>query len=321
MADLNRGRLGEARSCRLRTIAVIALVAAMAGCAGGSPGTTSGGGSTAAPTAEPVHQGPSVLAAGDVGSCDGDGDEQTAALLDRLPGTVLVLGDTVYDEATARQFDRCYRPSWGRHLDRTRPAPGNHDYEVKGASGYFDYFGSRAGERGKGWYSFDVGEWHLIALNSNCSAVGGCGPGSEQEHWLRADLAANPARCTLAFWHHPRFSSGREHGSSRAVDGLWRALVDAGADVVLSGHEHSYERFAPLDEEGRVDQARGIRQFVVGTGGRSHYRFGSPISGSEVRQSGTFGVLHLTLGSDGYDWRFEPVSVGPATDAGSASCH
>lgn len=262
-----------------------------------------------------------MLAAGDVGSCEGSGDEQTGALLDRLPGTILLLGDTVYDRATARQYERCYRPGWGRHLDRTRPVPGNHDYGVKGAAGYFDHFGPRAGERGQGWYSFDVGGWHLIGLNSNCSAVGGCGAGSPQERWLRADLAAHPARCTLAYWHHPRFSSGREHGSNRDVDGLWRALVDAGADVVLSGHEHSYERFAPLDGGGQVDQDRGIRQFVVGTGGRSHYGFGSPVTGSEVRLSGSFGLLQLTLGAEGFDWRFETVDGRSPADSGSARCH
>ena len=327
MGEEQERRLGPTRSRRRRTVAsaalVAGLVAGLAGCAGGRPAGTpaTSGVGLPAPTAEPVHQGPTVLAAGDVASCDGSGDEQTAALLDRLPGTILVLGDTVYDEASTKQLERCYRPSWGRHLDRTRPVPGNHDYDGKGASGYFDYFGPRAGERGQGWYSFDVGEWHLIALNSNCSAIGGCGPGSEQARWLRADLAAHPARCTLAFWHHPRFSSGAKHGSSRAVDGLWSGLLDAGADVVLSGHEHSFERFAPLDVEGRVDQAGGIRQFVVGTGGRSHYPFGSPIAGSEARLSGSFGVLQLTLGPEGYDWRFETAQGGPPADSGSATCH
>jgi hypothetical protein len=262
-----------------------------------------------------------LLAAGDIASCACDGDEQTAALLDTLPGTVLTLGDTVYDDGTADEFRRCYRPSWGRFRDRTYPAPGNHDYETAGAGGYFGFFGPRAGQPGKGWYSFDLGRWHLIALNSNCEVVGGCQPGSEQERWLRADLAAHPARCTLAFWHHPRFSSGTTHGSDPAVGGLWTALYEAGADVVLVGHEHNYERFAPLDPLGRVDPARGVREFVVGTGGRSHYPFGSPLPGSEARNSDSFGLLELRLRPTGYTWRFVPVQGSSFQDSGTGRCH
>lgn len=303
-------------------LVVFTALALLAGCAvrdgSGGVGTT-GGPRPSGPVPQEIGDETTVLAAGDVGSCEGDGDEQTAAILDRLPGTILLLGDTVYDEASRRQYERCYEPSWGRHRGRTRPVPGNHEYEVRGARGYHDYFGPVAGERGRGWYSFDLGGWHLIALNSNCGEVGGCGPGSEQERWLRDDLAAHPARCTLAYWHHPRFSSGSKHGSSQAVDGLWDALVEGGADVVLSGHEHSYERFAPLDGDGRVDRAAGVRQFVAGTGGRSHYRFGDPIPGSEARTSGTFGVLRLTLAPEGYTWRFETVGGQPG-DAGSGEC-
>jgi 3',5'-cyclic AMP phosphodiesterase CpdA len=298
-----------------------------AGCAGGGAGTptvddTRTPGTRGPPATTAPGRGPStLLAAGDIAGCGTDGDEQTAALLDRLPGTVLTLGDTVYDDGSAGEFARCYAPSWGRFRDRTYPAPGNHDYRTPGASGYYDFFGSRAGPRGKGWYSFDLGGWHLIALNSNCDKVGGCATGSEQERWLRADLAAHPARCTLAFWHHPRFSSGTTHGSRKAVGDLWTALHDAGADLVLSGHEHNYERFAPLDPQGRVDPARGIREFVVGTGGRSHYRFGSPLPGSEVRNDDTFGVLQLQLRPTGYSWRFIPTREGSFQDAGSGTCH
>jgi len=262
-----------------------------------------------------------LLAAGDIASCASDGDEQTAALLATLPGTVLTLGDTVYDDGSPDEFARCYLPSWGRFLDRTYPAPGNHDYHFPGASGYYGFFGPRAGQRGKGWYSFDLGRWHLVALNSNCDAVGGCQPGSQQERWLRADLAAHPARCTLAFWHHPRFSSGATHGSDPAVAGLWRTLYRAGAEVVLMGHEHNYERFAPLDPLGGVDPARGVREFVVGTGGRSHYPFGSPLPGSQARNSDSFGVLQLQLHPTGYSWRFQAVQGGSFQDSGSASCH
>jgi 3',5'-cyclic AMP phosphodiesterase CpdA len=261
-----------------------------------------------------------VVAAGDIADCDSTSDEATAALLDRLPGTILALGDIAYERGSAKQFERCYAPSWGRHRNRTRPAPGNHDYKTDQAAAYFAFFGEQAGPPGKGWYSSDLGSWHLIALNSNCKKVGGCHPGSEQERWLRADLAAHPARCTLAYWHHPRFSSGEHHGSSNQVAGLWEALYDGGADVVLVGHEHNYERFAPLNASGEVDQARGMRQFVVGTGGRSLYRFGDPLPGSEVRDSTTFGVLTLQLAGRGYGWRFVPASENGLNDSGSDIC-
>jgi acid phosphatase type 7 len=302
----------------------VVLAAALAAACTGTPqaGDTSAS-ATAPSTASPAtgQRLTTLLAAGDIASCASDGDEQTAALLDTLPGTILTLGDTVYDDGAASQFARCYVPSWGRFRDRTYPIPGNHDYHTAGASGYFGFFGPRAGQPGKGWYSFDLGRWHLVALNSNCDEVGGCQPGSEQERWLRADLAAHPVRCTLAFWHHPRFSSGTTHGSDPAVGGLWLALYQAGAEVVLVGHEHNYERFAPLDPVGGVDQARGVREFVVGTGGRSHYPFGSPLAGSEARNSDSFGVLELQLRRAGYSWRFLPAPSGSFQDSGSASCH
>lgn len=269
---------------------------------------------------QPGVPGARVLAAGDIAGCAGQDDERTAALLDANPGTVLTLGDTVYEGGTAEEFARCYAPSWGRHLGRTRPAPGNHDYGNGRATAYFDYFGDVAGERDKGWYSFDVGRWHLVALNSNCTIVGGCGAGSEQERWLRADLAAHPSRCTLAYWHHARFSSGL-HGSNPVTAGLWLALEDAGADVVLTGHDHDYERFAPLAPDGRPTTTGGIRQFVVGTGGRSLYPFGVPVAGSEVRSAAAFGVLQLTLRDENYDWRFLPVAGSKFTDSGSDACH
>jgi acid phosphatase type 7 len=234
---------------------------------------------------------------------------------------VLTLGDTAYDDGSPDQFARCYMPSWGRFRNRTYPAPGNHDYQTADARGYYDFFGPRAGQPGKGWYSLNLGRWHLIALNSNCDAVGGCQPGSEQERWLRADLAAHPARCTLAFWHHPRFSSGTTHGSDPAVSGLWMALYQAGADIVLVGHEHNYERFAPLDPLGGLDPARGVREFVVGTGGKSHYPFGSPLPGSEARDNDSFGLLQLQLRPTGYTWRFLPAQGGSIQDSGTGSCH
>jgi acid phosphatase type 7 len=291
--------------------------------AAGCAGTPRAGDSSAPTTATEStgQQSTTLLAAGDVAGCDSGGDEQTAALLDTLPGAVLMLGDTVYEDGSAGQFAVCYVPSWGRFRDRTYPVPGNHDYQTAGASGYYQFFGPRAGQPGKGWYSFDLGRWHLIALNSNCEAVGGCQPGSEQDRWLRADLAAHPARCTLAFWHHPRFSSGTTHGSDPAVGGLWMALYEAGADVVLVAHEHNYERFAPLDPLGQVDPARGMREFVVGTGGRSHYPFGSPLPGSEARNSDSFGLLELRLSRAGYTWRFLPAQGSSFQDSGTDSCH
>jgi hypothetical protein len=304
-------------------VIVVAAAALAGGCAGTPrPGDTSPPATAAATTAKAAgHRSRTLLAAGDIASCTRSGDEQTAALLDTLPGTVLTLGDTVYDDGSAGQFARCYAPSWGRFRDRTYPVAGNHDYHTAGASGYYGFFGARAGQRGKGWYSFDLGGWHLIALNSNCDEVGGCQPGSAQVRWLRADLAAHPARCTLAFWHHPRFSSGITHGSDPAVGGLWVALFQAGADVVLVGHEHNYERFAPLDPLGRVDPARGVREFVVGTGGRSHYPLGSPLPGSEARNSDSFGLLEFRLRPSGYTWRFLPAQGSSFQDSGAGSCH
>ena len=288
--------------------------------------TRSGPRGTAAVTIPPTpttRSGETVtlLAAGDIGDCSSKGDEATAALLDARPqGVVATLGDNAYPRGTAREFADCYGPTWGRHRARTRPAPGNHDYETSHASGYFGYFGAAAGEPGRGYYSYDLGSWHVIVLNSNCGGTS-CRPGGVQERWLRADLAASGAACTLAYWHHPRFSSGSGHGSDDAVAPLFAALYEAGADVVLAGHEHHYERFAPLDPSGRVDTARGIRSFVVGTGGRSHYGFGDPITGSEVRDGNTYGVLELTLEPGAYGWQFLPEAGRTFTDSGRGTCH
>jgi hypothetical protein len=260
-----------------------------------------------------------LLAAGDIGDCNGSGDEATAALVAAREGTVATLGDTVYESGTASEFARCYAPSWGRFKDRTHPAPGNHDYATRRGAGYHGYFGAAAGTPGEGWYSYDVGPWHVVVLNSNCDAVG-CAAGSAQQRWLQADLAAHPARCTLAYWHHPRFSSGL-HGSTSEVAPLFQSLYDAGADVVLAGHDHDYERFVPLDPAGEPDPQRGIRSFVVGTGGRSHYPFPLQRLGSEVRIGDSFGILVLTLGSSSYRWEFVPVPGRDSHDAGTGTCH
>jgi hypothetical protein len=275
-----------------------------------------------------------VAAAGDI-ACDPADDSfgagagtasrcaqgRTADLiLARSPAVVLTLGDNAYEEGTLTQYRRSYDPSWGRLKAITRPAAGNHEYETAGAAGYFDYFGAAAGERTKGYYAHDVGAWRLYAINSNCFKVG-CGADSAQVRWLRADLAANPRACVLAYWHHPRFSSG-QHGSQTSMAAIFQALHDAGAEVVLSGHDHHYERFAPQNPAGGADNARGVRQFVVGTGGRSHYAFsGAPIANSQVRNADTYGVLFLTLRAGGYDWELAPEAGRTFRDSGSAACH
>ncbi len=198
--------------------------------------------------------------------------------------------------------------------------PGNHEYQSARAAPYFAYFGWRAGTPGKGWYAYDVGTWRVYSLNSNCASVGGCGPGSAQETWLRADLAANPRLCVAAVWHHPLFSSGL-HGNSAATRPLWQALYEAGADVVLNGHDHDYERFAPQRPDGRADPATGIREFVVGTGGKGLRSFGTVRANSQRRKSTVLGVLKLELKSSSYTWRFVPASGSSWTDTGSADCH
>lgn len=261
-----------------------------------------------------------LVAAGDIASCAGVGDTATAALVGLSPGTVATMGDNAYNSGTAGQFRNCYGPTWGQFKARTRPSPGNHEYGTPGAAGYFDYFGAAAGPAGKGWYSYDLGDWHVIVLNSNCARVA-CEAGSEQERWLRADLAASAHRCTLAYWHHPRFSSDARHGDNAAVGPFWDALYEYGADLVLGGHAHVYERFGPQDPAGRADPASGIRQIIVGTGGRNHYGFSGAKANSEVRNTGTFGVLQLALQAGSYEWRFVPEAGKTFTDSGTSACH
>ena len=273
--------------------------------------------------APPALQGPEpvIAAAGDIASSS-TGAAATAALLDAVnPDAVLALGDNAYSGGSPVEYATRYAPTWGVQALRTHPVPGNHDYDTPGAAGYFGYFGAAAaGVAGTGYYSYDLGAWHLVALNSNCTEAGGCAAGSPQEQWLRADLAAHPAACTLAYWHHARFSSGM-HGSHTAVEPLWQALYEAGADVILNAHDHDYERFAPQTPTGTLDAAAGLREFVVGTGGGSHYTVGTPIANSEVTNGDTFGVLELTLQPTGYDWRFIPEAGRTFTDAGSGACH
>lgn len=248
-----------------------------------------------------------------------DEDESTAALLDRFPNaTIFTAGDNTYDSGRAIEFQNCYGPAWGRHKDRTYPSPGNHDYMTDMAAPYFEYFGENAGEPGQGYYSYDLGDWHIVSLNSNCNEVA-CGEGSAQYEWLQADLAASPKHCTLAYWHHPRWSSGLA-GSSGWTYRFWNLLYEHGAEVVISGHDHDYERFAPMDTNGNLDP-NGIRQFVVGTGGTYLRGFGTVLPGSEIRETGTFGVIKFSLFPDRYEWEFIPVEGSTFTDSGSAECH
>jgi hypothetical protein len=248
--------------------------------------------------------------------------EQTAQLLDGLRGTVAPLGDLAYDHGSYEDFADCYGPTWGRHRHRTRPAVGSHEYETPGAAPYWDYFGAAAGEAGKGWYSYDLGSWHVVVLNSACAEVGGCFEGSPQLEWLRADLAANPAQCTAAYWHVPRYSSGQRHGDDLNYVPLWQVLYEHGVEFVMSGNDHHYERFAPRTPYGDLDVTDGIRQFVVGTGGRflREITTNAPPY-SETRDNTTHGILRMDLLEWGYEWEFVPVAGGTYTDSGATECH
>ena len=264
---------------------------------------------------------PVIGVVGDIASCYWERDSLTAYLMDSIPGPLLLLGDNVYEVGSIDEFRDCFAPDWGKNLERIYPVPGNHEYGTGQAAGYFTYFGDRATPREPGctsgcdgYYSFNIGTWHVVALNSEIPNTAG----SPQEQWLRADLAANPAVCTMAMWHRPTFSSG-QHNAGAAID-LYKALYDYGADVVLVGHDHDYERFAPQSPSGVLEYERGIRQFVVGTGGADlrDYRFIQP--NSEVRNSETWGVLKMTLHADSYDWEFQPIPGQTFTDSGSSPC-
>lgn len=272
-------------------------------------------------TPEPDSQSAVLVGAGDIADCrDLSGAEATAKLLDQIPGTVFAAGDLAYPDGSKENFE-CYDKTWGCAKARTRPAPGNHEFHSSGATPYFDYFGPAAGDPKTGYYSYELGTWHIIVLNSECKDVGGCNAGSPQEKWLRADLAAHPAACTLAYWHKPLFSSGSAHGDDLEIKPLWQALYEAGAEVVISGHDHDYERFAPQTPDAAPDPKRGIREFVVGTGGKNHRPLGSPHPNSEVRNADSFGVLKLTLRSGTYNWQFIPEAGKTFTDSGSGVCH
>jgi len=286
--------------------------------------------STAPPTASPAPTPVDavLVGAGDISSCTQTNDDRTAQLLDSVVaganGEVVVFaaGDNVYENGTLEEYQQCYDSTWGRHKARTRPAAGNHEYSTGNADGYFSYFGSAAGDPEQGYYSYELGTWHIVVLNtSNHCQLILCDGASPQVSWLRADLAAHPNFCTLAIWHDPLFSSGRVHGSSQYVQPFWETLHASGADVVVNGHEHNYERFAPQTPVGALDEEHGIREFIVGTGGESHYRAGPFLPNSEIGDGNSFGVLKLTLHPASYSWEFIPDEFGEFQDAGSGNCH
>ncbi|HZD10471.1 MAG TPA: alkaline phosphatase, partial [Candidatus Binatia bacterium] len=282
-----------------------------------TPTNTPTPGPTPTPTSTPSGGSVVFVGAGDIANCSRTTDEATALLLDGIPGTVFTIGDNAYPSGSATDFNNCYEPTWGRHKARTSPAAGDQDYATAGASGYYDYFGSAAGDPSEGYYSYDLGSWHIVVLNSNCSDIGGCTPGSPQGLWLQADLAAHPSTCTLAIFHEPLFSSSG--GDPDLVD-FWDPLYNVGADIILNGHRHYYERFALQTPGGLAAPGRGIRQFVVGTGGTNLSSFDAMPANLEVRNNVTHGVLKLTLYPTSYDWEFVPIAGQTFTDSGSADC-
>ncbi|WP_026422211.1 DUF7594 domain-containing protein [Actinokineospora inagensis] len=278
--------------------------------------TTNATTTTTPPTTNQPSADPVLVGAGDI-SDSGSGDTATAALLDNIPGTVFTAGDNVYDNGTASEFNTYYNPTWGRHKARTKPSPGNHDYNTSNASGYFGYFGSLAGPANRGYYSYDLGNWHIVSLDSEITKSAG----SPQEQWLRADLAASTKPCTLAYWHKPRWTSGSNHAPDTTATPLVQALYDYNAEVIVTGHNHQYERFAPMNPSGTADSARGLREFVAGMGGAGFYGFGTIQPNSEARNNNTHGVLKFTLHANSYDWQFVPEAGKTYADSGTGNCH
>jgi hypothetical protein len=317
----------------VKTLPAILAVACgvLGGCADSSQSATPAVKPIAPTTASVASQVPAadthvMVGAGDIAGCkEIEGARATAKLIEQIPGTVFALGDLAYERGSAAEFQNCYDSTWGAFKERTRPAPGNHEYAVnQQAPGYFQYWGAQAGPDTRGYYSYDLGSWHIVSLNTNCneSALGGCVKGSAQEEWLRQDLAAHPNACVIAYGHHPLFSSGLlpSHAMRPQLRDMWRDLYAAHAALYLAGHEHSYERFAPQDPDGHSDPVNGIREFVVGTGGRSHDPLGFAIANSEVRNTNTYGVLKLTLIPGSYSWQFIPEEGKTFTDAGTGFC-
>ena len=260
-----------------------------------------------------------LVGAGDVGNCDNDSGrhaQETGRLLDKIDGTVFVAGDAAYLHGNAAEFAGCFDPAWGRHKARMRPSPGNHEYVTPGATAYFDYFGGNAGAAGLGFYSYNLGAWHVVSLNSSAPAAAG----SEQYVWLQGDLAINrDARCTLAYFHFPRFTSGTTRDGLAMID-IWRLLYNSGVDVVVSAHHHGYERFDPQDADGLPNPASGVREFVAGSGGAPLYPF-MGIAPNSAQRISAYGVLKLTLRNDDYDWEFIEAGTEALLDRGTAVCH
>ncbi len=303
---------------RLYPLIGVALIAAVAiRCGGSSPSSPS-------PTPSPIPPGPDtgtpgppaiLVGAGDIGQCGSAAVAATALIIDRISGIVFTTGDNAYPNGSAANFRDCFEPHWGRHRERTRPTPGNHDYDTGGAAGYYNYFEDNAGPFGLGYYSYFAGSWRVIALNSEIPV----GPGSAQLQWLRSELTSSRPKCTMVYWHKPLFSSG-PNGPNRDMREIWRLMYEFDADLVVNGHDHLYERFAPQDPDGRIDQTRGIRQITVGTGGGALY---TPItSAANTEAIGVvYGVLRLTLSDGGYQWQFMPVPGASFSDAGMGQCH
>jgi hypothetical protein len=274
-----------------------------------------GGGPSASP-GDPV-----LVGAGAIASCGNTNDEATANILTTVDGTVFTVGDNAFDSGTLQEFQDCYGASWGAVLDRTRPAVGSREYITPDAAGYFAYFGPAAGPAKKGYYAYDLGHWRIYVLNSNCAKVGGCAAGSPQEKWLRADLAAHKNSCIGAYWQTARFSSGR-FGDDPRMQPFWQALYDHGAEFVINGHDHNYQRYVPMTPLGKVDRSKGIREFIVGTGGNGHTSLSTV--NPTIREAGSdlaYGVLRLTLHETGYEWQFLATSKAPFTDSGFETCH
>lgn len=305
-ANQESGRTFKYVACIALAFAAAILVAAM---------------SAAAPSfGQSAAQPATLVGAGDIAKCDSSGDEATARLVAGIPGTVFTLGDNVQVRGAASEFANCYNPSWGKFKLRTRPAVGNHEYDTSGARPYYDYFGANAGGPGRGFYAYKRPGWLVVVLNSNCEIVR-CDAASPQAAWLKRTLEGSPAKCTVAMLHHPLFTSSQT-ADTLAVRPLWRILYNHDADIMLNGHAHSYERFAPQRPDGVRDIDRGIRQFVVGTGGTKPIRpFGERPANSVVRNEQTFGVLKLILRNGSYDWKFVPVAGQSFTDSGKGKCH
>ena len=295
-------------------IAVILLLAAVSMARCSNPGGPSPNPQPS--PSPPIDPGPFVLVgAGDIAICGSPGPQATATLLDAIPGTVFTAGDNTYPSGRMSEFQQCYEPTWGRHLGRTRPTPGNHDYGTAGATPYYEYFGSRAGPPGLGYYSYRLGPWLILALNSEVDSR----PGSAQMQWLTAELATKGTPCMAAIWHRPLFTSG-PNGENRDMQDFWRVLYEFGVEFVINGHDHLYERFTAQDPTGRPDPVAGIRQFTVGTGGVDLYHAVSVKPNSRALSS-SWGVIKFTLSDGSYQWEFIPAAGFSFRDSGNEICH